>query len=151
MKKKGMVWLALFLVFLAGNAIALDASEGKAETGVLKVAISGFRNDKGDAKIAVFNAKEDFGGNGKAFKTAALPIRNGKAEWVLGDLSFGVYAIKVFHDENGNGKLDKNTFGQPKEEYGFSNNARGAFGPPDYEEAKFVFNKPATAIAITVE
>ena len=36
--------------------------------------------------------------------------------------------------KGGRYELDKNTFGAPKEAYGFSNNARGTFGAPDYEK-----------------
>jgi len=48
----------------------------------------------------------------------------------------GQYAIKVFHDENANGELDINFLGIPKESYGFSNHARGRFGPPPFAEAR---------------
>ncbi len=47
----------------------------------------------------------------------------------------GTYALGLFHDLNGNGVLDKNLFGIPKEPYGFSNNARGRLGPPSFEDA----------------
>ncbi len=46
-------------------------------------------------------------------------------------------ALSVFHDLNGNGKLDSNAFGMPKEPYGFSNNAAASFGPPKFEKAQF--------------
>ena len=47
----------------------------------------------------------------------------------------GTYALGLFHDLNGNGVLDKNLFGIPKEPYGFSKNARGRLGPPSFEDA----------------
>ncbi len=50
------------------------------------------------------------------------------------DLPNGNYAIAVYHDANGNNKLDKNFLGIPTEKYGFSNDAMGSFGPPDYED-----------------
>lgn len=48
-----------------------------------------------------------------------------------------IYAIAVFHDENDNKYLDKNFLGMPEEKYGFSNGARGTFGPPYFKEASF--------------
>jgi len=33
--------------------------------------------------------------------------------------------------------MDKNLFGVPKENYGFSKNVFGTFGPPDFEEVSF--------------
>ncbi|MFN3875311.1 MAG: DUF2141 domain-containing protein [Flavobacteriales bacterium] len=53
----------------------------------------------------------------------------------FGDLAPGRYAIKAYHDINGNGRLDTNWMGMPKEPYGFGNDAMGAFGPPSYEQA----------------
>ena len=51
----------------------------------------------------------------------------------------GTYAIGVYVDENENGKFDTNFLGIPKEQYGFSSNAR-AFGIPKFEAASFVLD-----------
>lgn len=48
----------------------------------------------------------------------------------------GHYAISLFHDENGNGKLDKQLI-LPKEGYGFSRDAPVRFGPPSFASAAF--------------
>jgi uncharacterized protein (DUF2141 family) len=40
-------------------------------------------------------------------------------------------------DVNRNNKMDRNFIGIPKEQYGFSNDARGSFGPPCFAEASF--------------
>lgn len=53
------------------------------------------------------------------------------------DMKPGVYAIKVFVDDNANGKLDQGWLEIPEEPYGFSNNARRIAGPPTFELAKF--------------
>ena len=47
----------------------------------------------------------------------------------------GRYAVRAFADENGNGKLDTNLLGMPTERYGFSNDAKGNRGAPDFEAA----------------
>jgi uncharacterized protein (DUF2141 family) len=44
---------------------------------------------------------------------------------INGIVPHGEYAIAVFVDVNGNGKMDKNFLGIPKEQYGFSNNVMG--------------------------
>lgn len=54
------------------------------------------------------------------------------------DLPKGDYAISVFLDENGNGKLDKNLLGIPKERFGFSNNPRITTSAPSYSECEIV-------------
>jgi uncharacterized protein (DUF2141 family) len=69
---------------------------------------------------------------------------------VLTNLDPGQYAIILFHDENGNGKLDKNALGVPTEPYGFSNNVRGFLGPPSFEEAVMKVNADDKAVRIVL-
>jgi uncharacterized protein (DUF2141 family) len=45
--------------------------------------------------------------------------------------------VAVFHDENGNGKLDTNFLGIPREGVGVSNNKLRKLGPPTWEDSKF--------------
>ena len=49
-------------------------------------------------------------------------------------------AITVFHDVNKNEKLDTNFFGLPIEPYGFSKDARGLLGPPDFNQCLIDLN-----------
>jgi uncharacterized protein (DUF2141 family) len=59
---------------------------------------------------------------------------------VFPSVASGTYAVALFHDENGDGKLDKNLIGLPAEGVGVSNNKFRSFGPPRWEDAKFAFN-----------
>jgi len=63
----------------------------------------------------------------------------------------GAYGITVFHDENKNGKMDKNFLGIPQEPYGFSNNMRVVFRPPSWDKSKFVVTGPTTDVSIEVK
>ncbi len=62
----------------------------------------------------------------------------------------GKYAVSAFHDANGNKKLDKNMMGLPTEKYGFSNDARGTFGPPSLSSQLFEVSAD-TDISITLK
>lgn len=62
----------------------------------------------------------------------------------------GKFAISAFHDANGNKKLDKNIMGLPTEKYGFSNDARGTFGPPSLASQLFEVGAN-TDISITLK
>jgi uncharacterized protein (DUF2141 family) len=64
------------------------------------------------------------------------------------NLPRGDYAVAVFHDENMNGRLDKNIFGIPKEGYGFSNNPKKSMGPPKFTDVKFQLSQPEKALEI---
>lgn len=67
---------------------------------------------------------------------------------VFTDLQPGEFAIKALHDVNGNGDMDLNLIGLPKEPYGFSNDVMGAFGPPDFDEAKIVLKSGKNAVRL---
>tara|TARA_B100000780_G_scaffold110637_1_gene77426 strand:+ start:245 stop:730 length:486 start_codon:yes stop_codon:yes gene_type:complete len=61
---------------------------------------------------------------------------------INGMLPHGEYAISLFVDSNGNKKIDKNFFGIPKEQYGFSNNVMGRMSAPSFDQAKFMVTGP---------
>jgi uncharacterized protein (DUF2141 family) len=52
----------------------------------------------------------------------------------------GRYAIAAFHDENSNGRMDRNFLGIPTEGTAASNDATGRLGPPHFNDAAFVFS-----------
>jgi uncharacterized protein (DUF2141 family) len=101
--------------------------------------------------IALFNSEPGYSETGEKFKSIALDISDQKCEWIIEELPFGEYAIKLYHDENGNNKMDRNMLGIPSEDYGFSNNATGSFGPADYEDAKFIFNSSSQKHEINLD
>ena len=100
---------------------------------ILKV--TGFRSERGQIQIAVFNAPEKWPKDPAYSST--IDVNSPTVTWKINDVPFGDYAVAVFHDENRNGKMDKNLLGIPVEAYGFSNNQRVTFGPPKWETVKF--------------
>ena len=74
-----------------------------------------------------------------------------KVQVVFTNLPYGWYGIFLYHDENGNGKMDKNMMGIPKEAYGFSNNAKGFLGKPDYKDVKFELTSAEKQIVIKLD
>jgi uncharacterized protein (DUF2141 family) len=53
------------------------------------------------------------------------------------------------HDENNNGRVDKNFLGVPSEGYGASNNRTYALSSPKWEESNFVL-KPSESLILQV-
>ncbi|GAB5408210.1 MAG: hypothetical protein BalsKO_05750 [Balneolaceae bacterium] len=111
--------------------------------------VEGLKESKGEVRIAVFNSENKY--TKEPVYAVVLPVENKEIEWVVPDLPFGEYAIAVYHDKNMNGKLDTNFLGIPKENYGFSNNARGRFGPASWKEAKFVIQEKSTVHKIVIK
>ena len=83
--------------------------------------------------VALYSSATGFAGT--ALASQMVPMRAGAAQLVFPGLAPGRYAVRVFADENGNGKLDTNLFGMPTERYGFSNDAKGNLGPPEFDAA----------------
>ncbi|HEY2580953.1 MAG TPA: DUF2141 domain-containing protein [Mucilaginibacter sp.] len=129
----------------------ISAAKFLTSAGTLTVVISNFRNDRGNAALALYNQEKGFPKSpDKALKLSFVSINNKKATAVFENLPAGEYAVAVFHDENNNKKMDTNFLGIPKEGVGASNNARGHFGPPKYQDAKFNFNGSTQTIYIAI-
>lgn len=108
----------------------------------LKVNLSGFINNNGQVMVGLYQGQENF--LEKLYFGKVATISNKEAIVVFDNLPAGEYAISLFHDENNNGKLDLGWFGIPKEDYACSNGAKGYFGPPKYEDAKFTISDNKT-------
>ena len=96
----------------------------------LKVNIAG-ASQKGNLMAELRNQ------NGQVVQQRKQNIKTGGAMLTFANLPKGGYAVAVFHDEDADGELDTNFVGIPTEAYGFSNNARGVFGPPELSEQLF--------------
>ena len=101
----------------------------------ITITVTGIKNNTGKLTAEVYNSKGTF--LKKAFKINSSTIKYNTATVVFNDLSKSEYTVMVYHDENNNGKLDKNFIGMPKEAVACSNNAKGFVGPPKYEDVKF--------------
>lgn len=84
--------------------------------------------------VALYNDAASYA-NGTPAATQTAPMQGGTARLVFRNLAPGRYALRVFADENGNGKLDTNLMGMPIERYGFSNDAKGNRAAPEFEAA----------------
>jgi len=120
------------------------------ETGTLTVVITDLQNDDGEVLLSLSDSRENYEGDSKSYLGFKVKIENGKAECTINDLPYGEYAIKLYHDENLDGELNSNFLGIPTEDYGFSNNASGTFGPADYADAKFLFEQTEMTMKISV-
>ncbi len=124
----------------------------KTMTAPMDLEITGISANSGQIQVAVFNSAPTFLDEKKYFKLVGQPVLNNQKSMVISlDLPPGEYAISAFHDENGNGKLDKNFFGIPTEPYGFSNNFIAKWGKPTWEKTRFSVKKPGEKLTINLE
>lgn len=118
--------------------LMMMVSSFKHPTNSVSIEVQNLRSQKGYVLISLFNNAKDFPKNAtKAIGKTKVRIENGRAIAAFNDLPAGKYAAAILHDENDNLKMDFNIVGMPKEGYGFSNDAKGLFGPPSFEKAAF--------------
>ncbi|MDH3210362.1 MAG: DUF2141 domain-containing protein [Burkholderiaceae bacterium] len=98
--------------------------------------------------MALFTSKENFLKE-PITSRHILVDSDGQVVLQLDKLKPGTYAVSVYYDQDGNGKLNTGLFGIPTELVGFSNNAEGLFGPPSFEKAAFSVSTTQT-IEITL-
>ncbi|SHG95432.1 Uncharacterized conserved protein, DUF2141 family [Flavobacterium fluvii] len=111
------------------------SSFGFAQNPNLSVSVSGIKNNTGSLTVELYNSKGNF--LKTSFKTVSTTIKSNSVSVTFNGIPKGEYTVLVYHDENKNGKLDKNLIGMPKESVACSNNAKGFMGPPKYDDAKF--------------
>lgn len=149
-----MALLSLQLPIVSQNLIAAEEPEKievPAGFGSITVRITGLRSSDGNLSVALFNAKKGFPGKYEnAIRKAKTSAAGSQHVVVFNDVPYGTYAVAVQHDENGNGKLDSNFLGMPKEGVGTSNNPKSKFGPPSFDDASFVLDKKAVELTVNL-
>ncbi len=126
---------AVSMYSLSTKILDNDSERGGEKYSVV-IKCDGLKSAKGFLMVAVFDNENKF--LGKEMYIAEKIAVTTAGELTLNiHLPKGTYAAAIYHDANGNGKLDRNIFYYPTEAYGFSNNARGVAGPPSWNDAKF--------------
>lgn len=136
----------LGLLTLLVTSLAPAASA--ADPGHLTVRMHGMRNSEGQVLCALFKGAKGFPEGEHAVKGHRNPVKQGRAVCDFAKVEPGVYALAVFHDEDGDGQMDS-VLGIPTEGFGFSNDAKpGMFGPPSFEQAAFRMGPGRRAVTI---
>jgi uncharacterized protein (DUF2141 family) len=97
----------------------------------LGIEITNLHNNTGKIMLQLFDENE------KVITQEIGQIKDKMSSLSIKNLKPGKYAVRYYHDENLNGKMETNMVGKPTEGYGFSNNVIGKFGPPPFE--KWIF------------
>lgn len=140
--------IALLIACVALSAVNLSAAEQEAEA-TLTVKITGLRNNKGDLIFGVFKSADGF--PTEKDKSVDWQVKAANADEVTFTVKLppGNYGASVLHDENRNGKMDKNAFGVPLEGYGVTNNPKPRFRAATFDEARF--HLPPQGATMTID
>ncbi|MEM7186734.1 MAG: DUF2141 domain-containing protein [Bacteroidota bacterium] len=101
----------------------------------IEVSLTKFKNDNGKVMVGLYNEKGKF--LDETFVSLSSEITDQEAKVTFTNIPDGTYAISSYHDADNDGALNMFMGMIPTESYGCSNGAKGFFGPPKWEDAKF--------------
>lgn len=138
MRTSNILW-SILLVFLS-------MSFRPEETGKLIVTVTNIKKT-GKVHVGLYREGEKFPDKKFQVKSLASDCQE-TCVFEFESVPFGEYAIAVYQDESGNGKLDTGFFGIPSEPFAFSNNFKPRFGGPSFEKCRFHFSKESQPVRI---
>lgn len=136
----------------AAAALALAAA-GLAhadEAARLTLNVQGLTAQKGVVMAALYD-EANYAKGQKAAGLLQADVTGERVSGEIADLKPGRYAVKMFHDVNGDGKMNTNPFGIPTEPVAFSNDAPMRFGPAKWADAVFEVKPGANVHTITLK
>jgi uncharacterized protein (DUF2141 family) len=123
----------LLTTFLVGYAFTVQSQNLS-----LIVNVKKFKNNDGLAYVALQDPTQ------KSLQQQWIKIEKNETQAVFNNLKSGKYAVRSYHDENNNKKMDTDFLGIPKESWGCSNNVRPHFAAPKFEDMIFTLEKDET-------
>jgi uncharacterized protein (DUF2141 family) len=132
----------------ASFSAAAIAQENSA---TLTINFSGIEDKQGALMGAIYNSEAAYDGKGAPVRQIMAAADKAELSALIEGLSPGTYAIKLFHDVDGDMKMSTNPYGMPIEPFAFSNNAVGNMGPAKWADAKFEIKPGANVQAITIK
>jgi uncharacterized protein (DUF2141 family) len=136
--------MKLIVSLLAATMLFISNSILAQENNTITATVVNVTSNEGKVGFALYT-KENF--MGKPILGDKVAVKDGKSIVVFKNVKPGTYAITCYHDKNGNDKMDFAANGMPLEDYGASNNNM-SFGPPNFEDAKFVVSDKDVSLEI---
>lgn len=131
---------------LAAAALISALSSPAAYGTDLTVSVSDIKTADGQLMLRLAGSEQQLADANSAIASLILTPDTAGVSFTLHNVPAGTYGIQLFHDENGNNKLDANLIGIPKEPWAFSNNAAGRFGPPKWQDIRFEISAEDAAV-----
>ena len=114
--------------------------------------ISNLDKVKGRLYIGWYKTADDFRKSDKAVLQKIVEVEGKETvEVIFEHVPPGTYAVAIFLDKNGNGKIDTNMLGIPREKYGFSNNKYPLTRAATFEESAFTVGESGQTISIRLK
>lgn len=139
------------VVLAVGLAAPALAECGPGDETRLEVSVQNVRSSSGNVTITVYgDDRRKFLASGAKLVRDRAPAQAGVTRSCLPVPGPGVYAIAVYHDEDGDRDFDRNAMGMPREGYGFSNDAPTLMSLPSFNDVIFQAGPGSTPLTITM-
>jgi|SRR3990167_8285220 len=144
--------LGVVLALLPATATP-QAGAARSVTGrAIAVRIHGARSSNGELVVALYGDEADaFLKKSGRLARERVPARDQAVTVRFEAPRPGLYAVAVYHDENGNRKFDRTWLGLPAEGFGVSNNPRLGLRAPSHAEAAFHVGGGVTVVDINLQ
>jgi uncharacterized protein (DUF2141 family) len=129
--------LRSLLVFLLCHALTAFGAD---DTATLTVTVSGLTPNQGQVEVTLYDNKKSYLKKGLVTGREKVMDKD-TVDVVFTDLAIGTYAASVYCDLDNDGEMDTGVFRIPSEPVGFSNNAKGKFGPAKWKKTRFEFTE----------
>ncbi|MFT3757673.1 DUF2141 domain-containing protein [Thauera sp.] len=135
-------FVLLLSTSIAGAALAQDAR--------LDVQLVGIQHERGSIRVGLYAEPKTFRKEAQALAVQQAPAAAGTVRVSFEKLPPGRYAIMAYHDEDGNGELNRRFGMFPTEGYGLSNNPTVS-GPPAFDDSAFELSAETKAKEISID
>ncbi len=136
-------------IFLSLVTILITPISPPARKTLVTVEVHNVLTTSGKVEIGLFKPCAGFPDKCRPAESKQVIATKGIVHAVF-EVDPGEYALAVFHDVNGNGKIDTRFF-IPKEPYGFSNNVRPRFSAPTFAECRVYIGQEAKTLTVRIE
>jgi uncharacterized protein (DUF2141 family) len=144
-RRTAAAWAALAIAAVSGPSWAQAAADA------LVVDVRGLHSSRGQVLCFLYASAAGFPGDPvRALAKTSAPIAESTASCRFAGVAPGAYAVAVVHDENGDGRLDRNMLGMPTEGVGASNNPASHFGPPKFDQARFNYRGGGARLSVQI-
>ena len=138
---RGLVIAALAIAFAPVAALGAPATS-------LTVKVEGVSDKGGQLRIGIYDKARFLERGSKPVTGRIVAATPGEVVVKFDGLEPGLYGVKLFQDENGNGHIDTVMGMIPSEPFGLSNDAKPSMSGPPWDAAKIALKPGANTTTI---
>lgn len=113
----------------------------------LELSLVGIRHERGEIRVGLYKDPQTFRKEAQALAVRQAAAVPGTVIVRFEALPPGRYAVMAYHDEDGNGEMNRRLGMFPTEGYGLSNNP-SVVGPPAFDDSAFELHDQPLALRI---